>query len=161
MKSCKLFIGTTASVTVICPACGKAKSVETCKIPAHINSFRAKCPCGEVFTVNVERRRYYRRDTDFYGTLYRDSRKNRAITDIHVVDLSMKGMKCSCEWQNYVKMEIKVGDEFHVRLLMGDDENGWLEGKVVVRNVRQDILGLEFLSLDEHSRKVLGFFMLP
>lgn len=161
MKCFKLFIGNTPSVTIVCPECGHARSVETSKIPGNVNSFRARCMCGEVFTVAAERRRCYRKETRLEGKLFGSTNSQHALADIHVSDLSVKGMKFTCKWNRGQRVEVAVGDEFLVRVLLGSDEDVRIEARVIVRNVRSENIGAEFIAIDEHSRKILGFYMMP
>ena len=88
-----IYAGATNHVTIICPKCGLAKNKNVFKFKDTHKRLKAKCKCGEVFRVELEFRRYYRKEVQLSGEYFVQENDERGV--ILIEDISMTGIKFS------------------------------------------------------------------
>jgi hypothetical protein len=64
-----VFVNSENKAVFTCPQCTKSKTVDVSKILFSTNkiSLNIKCPCGNIFPVRIERRKFYRKETNLQG----------------------------------------------------------------------------------------------
>jgi len=153
MEKVKVYLDGERSGFVVCKECGKSKQIEFANAaPPH--SGTVKCTCGNSFSVTFESRRHYRKKVNTFGKCF-------AAADIldgalvQVVDISKTGM-------GFIKMDgrpLKLDEKIRVSFPLGDDT---IDCAASVFNIgKGGNIGAKFMDLDEHNKKVLGFFLLP
>jgi hypothetical protein len=150
----KVYVNQEGVAVLKCPACDAVKisKVENFKGERHI--VKVRCKCGNIFTVNLEFRRNYRKETelagDFFGLSQEGSRGK-----LLVLNVSKGGIGARVVGPN----TNEVGDELRVRFNLNDKNGSQIEKRVVVRLVKQDYIGCEFLDASDHD-KALGFYLM-
>jgi hypothetical protein len=56
---------------------------------------------------------------------------------------------------------IAMGDTIRLSFLLNDVNNTWIKTKAIVRRVNGNRIGVEFVGLDDHQQKCLGFYLMP
>jgi hypothetical protein len=75
-----------------CPECTKSKTVDFSKVLFKTNkiSLKVKCPCGHIFPVIIERRKFYRKETNLSGVFMLEN--NSKELPMTVTNISRSGM---------------------------------------------------------------------
>ena len=153
----KIFITSENTVVFRCPHCQRTKTVDVASLGdlAQPLRFRLKCPCGQVTTSVVDKRRRFRKETRFPGSYvhYVDGQP-RGKGSLTVKDLSVNGMKlmiASGETFNR-------GDVLKVSFRLDDAQRSPVEKKVVIRSISPPFFGTEFAPT-ETLDKALGFYL--
>jgi c-di-GMP-binding flagellar brake protein YcgR len=134
-----------------CPKCVKTKIVNVSKYlyaNQQIN-VRCKCPCGNTFTVFLDRRQFSREEIQLPGIyiLYSDG-KETLRGQMVVSDISASGLKLTIPERRH----FEIGDLFLVVFNLDDQDRSLIKKEVIVRNIHHPSLGIEFRSVDEMNK---------
>jgi hypothetical protein len=152
MEEVKVYLDEKHSTHVVCKKCGRSKQIE---LPSarHPRSAVVKCSCGNTFSLIFETRRHYRKRINSFGKCFAAGDKLDGAL-VNITDISRSGMR-------FIKMDgrqLQVNERIRVSFPLGNDT---IDCAAVVFNLRGDGIGVKFMNLDEHNKKVLGFFLLP
>ncbi len=150
----KVFVNSENKATFTCPACTKARTVDVTKFLESKASARvkAKCPCGHSYSVELERRKFYRKETKLPGVFKSD--KNGKESPMTVTNISRSGLQFTTSESRYLEIEDRVAVEFRL-----DDKNkSLIKKKAIVRKIEGKFIGAEFCFIDDYD-KVLGFYL--
>jgi hypothetical protein len=153
----KLFITSENTVVFRCPHCQRSKTVDVATLGEFSRPlrFRLKCPCGQVTTSVIDKRRRFRKETSFPGTyVHFVDGQPRGKGSLTVKDLSVNGIKlmiASGETFNR-------GDVLKVAFKLDDAKRSLVEKKVVIRSISPPFFGTEFAPT-ETLDKALGFYL--
>jgi hypothetical protein len=138
----KLFITSENTVVFRCPHCQRSKTVDVAALGdlARPLRFRLKCPCGQVTSSVIDKRRRFRKETSFPGTY------------VHYVDGQPRG-KGSLTVKTFNR-----GDVLKVAFKLDDAKRSLVEKKVVIRSISPPFFGTEFAPT-ETLDKALGFYL--
>lgn len=154
----KVFITSNNTATFVCPQCGNVTTANVAKFAATDKriTVKARCSCGHNFTVSLEKRRQYRKSTDLPGNYYHlrgNGDEDKGI--MRVVDISSTGLKLKLN----VARPFDIGDRLRVEFHLDDKRRTFLEKKVIVRNVKQNLVGTAFAP-GEAEDPSLGFYLM-
>lgn len=155
-SSNKTYVSPDNKATIICPKCkmNKTISVESFKNKQH--EIRVRCKCGYPFTVHLEFRRYFRKETSLQGNYNLISPSQVETGRTTVTDLSLKG--ASFEVRN--PHEITPGMKGELVFTLDNRKLSILYRKVIIRSVKGSKIGCEFEETNAPSSE-LGFYLLP
>ncbi len=153
----KLFITSENTVVFRCPHCQRTKTVGVATLGdlSRPLRFRLKCPCGQVTSSVIDKRRRFRKETSFPGTYvhYVDGQP-RGKGSLTVKDLSVNGMKLMiASGETFTR-----GDVLRVAFKLDDAKRSLVEKKVVIRSISPPFFGTEFAPT-ETLDKALGFYL--
>jgi hypothetical protein len=140
-----------------CPHCQRTKKMDVSTFGEQKQPlrFKVKCPCGQTTVSVLEKRRRYRKDTNFSGTYvhYVDGRP-QSKGPARIKNLSTSGMKLLItSSENFA-----VGDLLKVSFQLDDPPRSLIQKKVVIRNLSLPLIGTEFAPT-ETIDKALGFYL--
>lgn len=140
--------------TVRCPFCDKRHYNA---VPKHLHNkpVRAKCECGRSFPVLFDSRGYYRKEVRLTGEYWNAFGKKDFVT---VTSLSLTGAGLTTGRSKPIAM---VGETVQLRFLLDDEHGTWIKVKAVVKRAAGNQLGVEFVGLQGHEQKCLGFYLMP
>jgi transcription elongation factor Elf1 len=149
----RVFISDNNKATFQCPECGTGKTVDVSRYKDTEAAVRVKCRCrcGHKYTAILERRKYYRKDTDLPGT-YRFKNKGGKML-MTVINISRTGLQLKINDDP----EIKSGDNLRLEFRLNDSNHSLIEIDVVVHAIRGKNIGCEFR--DDYSSQ-LGSYLL-
>ena len=153
----KVYIASTNMATVVCPKCQKSKTVDVSKFVKvdKIVKVKLKCPCGYANTYLLEKRKRHRKETNLPGCYNRYLDGKQVGGGLMVVkDLSTIGMKLQVNADH----NLDVGDVVLVEFHTDDMQRALIKKKVIVRNIKGQIIGTEFAPT-EGIDKALGFYL--
>jgi hypothetical protein len=152
MEKVKIYLNEAQRGFVVCQSCGKSKKIEF----AEGDNFRSgivKCTCGNTFAVTFEKRKCYRKPIESYGKCFATAGPAEGVS-IKLVDISQSGIR-------FIKIggkPLQLNEKIRLSFLLGDSA---IICSATVYNIDTEGIGAKFISLDEHIKKALGFFLLP
>jgi len=154
----KVFITSNNIATFVCPQCGNVTTTNVAKF-ANLDkriTVNCRCNCGHSFSVSLEKRRQYRKATNLPGMYFHrldngDLDKGR----MRVVDISSTGIKLKLN----VQRKFDIGTQLRVEFELDDKRRTFMNKRVVVRNVRNDLVGTSFAT-NEVEDPNLGFYLM-
>ncbi len=153
------------TAAVSCPECVCLKNVPVGGLQNVKRPLRVKCVCGAVFPILLEFRQQHRKSTDLDGyyvqkELYRDFAKpeNKKQTKINcrLKNISRDGV-------GFVKLsqqQVLEGGSVWLQFTLDDQKKSTITREVVVKSVRDDFVGVEFLPRVCGMEPALGFYLM-
>lgn len=154
----KVFITSNNTATFVCPQCGNVTTTNVSKFASTDKKITVKCHCncGHHFSVSLEKRRQYRKVTNLPGMYYH--RMDNGDMDkgmMRVVDISSTGLKLKLN----VARNFEIGTLLRVEFELDDRRRTPVNKRVIVRNVKQDLVGTSFAP-NEGEDPSLGFYLM-
>lgn len=154
----KVFITGKSQALIVCQKCGQAKTIEADAAAVRGKTAQIRCKtCGNSFQVVFEARAKYRKDTALEGHYFRKNPGGDEFGRMAVCDLSLGGLR----FEPIGKSSFQVGDVLTVDFQLDDAEKSTIRANVIVKSIGERDVGVEFAMLDEHMRKLLGFYLMP
>ena len=157
----RVFLTGEDMAAIECPLCRKTKLSDFSRFK-HLGrkvTINVSCPCGHTFQVLLERRRHFRKFTNFpgaYKTIYPPAfGQKRTMT---VKDVSMSGLRLKVS----PPPPFKKGDRLSVEFRLDDHRRSLVKKEVIVRSIADSMVGAEFCSKPSSVQgdKELGFYLL-
>jgi hypothetical protein len=155
MKAQNVFVREDGTTVLKCPFCRHAHIVSVQKIKDKKKVINVKCSCQEYYSVNLELRKMYRKNTSLNGRYVNLSLNNENGRMI-VKDVSMGGIGFEAVGGNYIKKD----NELEVTFTLDDTHSSVIKKQVVIKMVRDKFVGCEYVQAREYD-KGLGFYLLP
>ncbi len=155
MEPQKAFVREDGTTVLKCPHCRHARTVSVQKIKDKKKIIKVKCSCQKSYSVSLELRKMYRKDTNLKGRYVNLSLNNETGAMV-VKDVSMGGIGFEAVGANRIERD----HELEVTFTLDDTHSSVIKKVVVVRIVRDKFVGSEFLHAHEYD-KALGFYLLP
>ncbi len=155
MKTVQLFLNDLESTsTVTCPYCQKSKLFPNEQLRELNHALRAKCSCSQVFELVVNRRYFPRKDVWLEGELFPQGSQER-IAEIIVTSLSVGGVGFTTNG-----ITPQVSDIYTISFSLDDDTRTTVREDIIVRNLRDAIIGAEFIGQGSYNFD-LDFYLMP
>ncbi len=155
----KVFINEENIATFVCPKCEKAKTSDVSKYKDIDQAVKIKvrCPCTNVYSVLLERRKYYRKEVNLPGR-YKCAEKSIG-GPMKVKDMSRFGLKFDAGSVHLVA----IGDKVAVEFTLDDSHNTFIQKDTIIKTVHDAIVGAEFFNVNDVSLadRRLGFYLMP
>ena len=156
-NSRKIFVRSDDTAIIICHHCTRQKTVPVGSCKGSKSRIKVKCGCKNIFTVNLEFRKKFRKKTNLLGKFTNYSQRNYR-GDIIVNNLSMGGL----EFITTDTVKFKNDDEVEVSFKLDDANRTTIKKRVIVRDVRKKSVGCEFEILSQYAHdSSLGFYLMP
>ena len=153
MEEIKVYLDKERSGFVVCKKCGESKQISFADDESP-HPMVVQCACGNDFSVVFESRRHYRKKVNTYGKCFAAG----DVLDgalVQLMDISQSGVT----FKKVDGRPLKLNEKIRVSFQLGD---GKLDCAASIHNIRKSGgIGAKFINIDEHSKKVLGFFLLP
>jgi predicted Zn finger-like uncharacterized protein len=158
MSKQKVFISGKSEALIVCQKCGQSKSIDADPTAVRGKTAQVRCKnCGHSFEVVFESRSKYRKDTSLEGHYFRKDSPKDEFGRMAVYDLSQGGLR----FEPIGRAAFQLGDHLTVEFHLDDEKKSMIRTSVVVRSIGGKAIGVEFVALDEHTRKILGFYLMP
>jgi hypothetical protein len=139
------YAGDTNHATITCPKCGLAKNKDVTDFKDTHKILEAKCRCGEVFRVDFEFRKYYRKMVRLAGEYFVQEKDEKG--EVLIKDISMIGIRfASLNLHN-----ISKDDTVELKFTVDDPNNTELHTFVKIMWVIDLNVGGQFI--DQSSLK--------
>lgn len=126
---------------ITCPECKTTRTINVAQYRSSKRRIKGKCGCGCVFDmsdISADMRKFYRKKTNLRGS-YSNINMNRTGF-MRVKDVSYSGISFVLE----KKDDLIAGDTLGVRFVLDDERKTEIHRAVVVKNVREKLIGAEF-----------------
>jgi hypothetical protein len=153
MEMKKIYVNGNDEATIVCHSCGKWKRANVARYLGLNKPVKIKCSCEAVFSVTFEKRKFYRKKVNLYGTC---SMHGMGEEEIFIRDISRGGLGFVIN-----KGTVEKGDTLSVEFVLDDKARSRISENVIVKSVKEGFIGAEFVSPSDHTNKVLGFYLLP
>jgi len=153
-ESLKVFLSDSGKTTVKCPFCKKCHHTT---VPKHFHNkpVQGKCKCGESFPVLFDSRKYYRKEVRLPGEYWNTFGEKDLMT---VTTLSFSGAGFEAGRRN---PSINSGETIRLNFLLRNSDKIWIKSNALVRRVNGNQIGVDFVGMEEHQQKCLGFYLMP
>jgi len=154
MKEVKTFVRDNNTATVICPACNRVKliSAEPYRNKKHV--IQARCACGEIFTLRLDFRRHYRKQTSLPGTYSVITPGKPGGGVMHIRNISRVGLGFTVSGRH----NLLIGDRIIATFQLNDRKQTKLRKEGIVRSIIGNYIGCQFPP-DDPIEKALGFYL--
>ena len=157
----KVFVSQDNTATLICPSCGKFKTVDVAKYVnrAEPVKIKVRCSCGHEFSIFLERRQQFRKETSIDGFYTCSSRHTAPYTGhisgkMTVVDISRTGLRLKLN----TMPRFTVGDRLQIEFQLNDPHASVIRKEVIVRHLKGYFVGTEYTS-PLNFDSALGFYL--
>jgi hypothetical protein len=150
----KVYVNQEGVAVMKCPACEAVKSANVGAMKTGQHVIKVRCSCQKVFTIRLEFRKAYRKDTRLAGE-YQHLPGGKANGKLTVVNVSKGGVGAQIIGMNHCR----IGDELRISFNLDDRHHSMIDKRVVVRLVKQNYIGCEFLDSTAHDT-ALGFYLM-
>ncbi|MBT8351812.1 MAG: PilZ domain-containing protein [Deltaproteobacteria bacterium] len=156
----KVFVSSDHTITFKCPKCNEPKTVD---VSSHENLEKAervkvKCACGNIYFALIEKRKQFRRTTNFPGTfthIVSDIPKDKGT--MVVTDVSRTGLRIKIN----TKRDFFLGDKLMVEFHLDDKNKSLIKKECIIKKDFGLEFGIEFTSVhpSDPSYRAIGFYM--
>lgn len=151
----KIYVNQDGLAVMKCPACQAVKSADVSKLRnAEQHVIKVRCTCQQVFAVKLEFRKAYRKEVKLAGD-FQSLPTGKHRGRLTVVNISKGGVGAQVIGFN----QFRIGDELRISFNLDDRHNSLIEKKVMVRLVKQNYIGCQFLDPSSQD-KALGFYLM-
>ncbi|RWX49005.1 PilZ domain-containing protein [Candidatus Electrothrix marina] len=144
----------TTSIT--CPSCSRVRRISVKKYIKTSHSVTARCACKTKFTIHLDFRHYYRKETNLPGLWKKASSAVHGWQNMRIKNLSRGGLGFRLSGQHQLEEKQILLVEFH---LDGRKKTKIVQ-KVRVCTVDEGYIGCKFVDVDFYDEKELGFYLL-
>jgi len=156
MAEVRAFVCGNNTATIVCPACNKAKTVSAEPYRNKNNAIRVRCSCGEVFTLHLDFRDHYRKETSLPGTYSITTPGKIGGGVIHIHNISREGIGFTVTGLHHLETGLELILEFQ----LDDKKKTKLRKEAIVRLVGKNYIGCKFVATAAEE-KALGFYLQP
>ena len=163
----KVFVNDNNIAVFICPECKKSRNVDVSK---HKNldkasKIKCSCPCGHSYNAILEKRKHYRKITDFPGIYVNivssigvDFLEEVVRGTLRVTDISRTGLQLTLN----IQQDFSVNDKILLEFRLDDKQKTSIKKEVVIKNINGLHVGAEFCTIESSnpSDKAIGFYLL-
>jgi len=154
MTDTKVHVRENNTATLMCPACGAVKHIAVDDFRHGQHTISVRCRCQHVFTVLLDFRRHYRKQTSLPGIYEIISQGGIGGGIIHINNISRGGVGFTVSGLH----RIEKGQELYIEFQLNDKKKTTLKKRVLVKSVLQNTIGCQFKDTVEMDR-ALGFFL--
>ncbi|MBF0119247.1 MAG: PilZ domain-containing protein [Desulfobacterales bacterium] len=153
--------------TFTCEKCGKIKIADVSGYMGVKNTItvKCKCPCGNSYSVILERRKNYRKSTNIPGLYLKETHLDGEYTTdqgkekgrIIVLDISSTGLR----FKLHVNRKFHLGDKLLVEFNLDDKKRTLIKKEVIVKRIETLDIGAEFCPSDpnDHYTKAISWYL--
>jgi glyoxylase-like metal-dependent hydrolase (beta-lactamase superfamily II) len=152
-------------VTLSCPDCLLVREISVEKYAGRKHFLTVNCPCGITYGVNLNFRKYYRKDVSI-GGYYTTEESDVGSTDsgnvptvpinCRIKNISMGGLG----FTGLSTVRVQIGDTLKVKFTLDKVPPEIVEKEVIVRTIQDNYIGCEFTQESGYSDRTLGFYLM-
>lgn len=151
----KTFVKEDNQATIVCSACSSVKTISVKKFRHKQHVLRVKCKCGNSFSLQLEFRQFFRKNTDLQG-VYDANPPARGGGIATIVNLSLSGACFEVRGLH----NLQIGHKGSLVFTLDNRKETVLYRQVIIRTVDENRIGCQFVE-ERAFDKELGFYLLP
>lgn len=172
----RIFVKPDDTATLTCPHCQLAKTVAVGKFRSFRHTLTARCACGRSFSVNLDFRRSYRKQTSLPGIYETQSPecknhhgKKTRLSGVYTIQQpslgggQMQVTNISCGGLQFTtpgKHHIEVGQRALINFTLDDRKQTKITKEVIIQSVTDNVIGCQFAS-KAPLEQGLRFYLFP
>ncbi len=156
MSDLKSFVRPDNTATIICPACNVVKQVSVEAYRHKNHSLKISCKCNTKFTVDLDFRTHYRKQTNLPGTYRVINPSGSGNGDIQICNISQSGIGFTVSDLH----EMKKGQTLQLEFRLNDKNQTKLVKQARIHSIENNYIGCQFIDQD-FIEKALGFYLRP
>lgn len=175
MDEIKVFVNSANNAVIVCPRCGIRKSSHVEQFKGAKHTIKVRCTCNHQFTVHLDFRKNYRKETDldatylkkdvdltgYYVNLSRGDDWDESNADKQAVNCKIKNISLGGIGLQPMGLHMtKEDDALRVRFRLDDAKRSPIDRNVVVVSISKNLVGCRFTEPMERDQ-ALGFYLLP
>jgi len=134
-----------------CPKCGTTRTVDMLDKKHLGESIKTRCTCKKcdhTFVVDVilERRKYYRKETNLAGEFSAPDDKSKGLIKIHNVSLSGVRFKVN------EPKAFQEGQKINIIFTLDDSHRSEIKKEIIIKNVDGLFINAEFVTVDQYDK---------
>ena len=140
-----------------CPKCNKVKIMDVSQfkdVNKAVIKVKCKCPCGNRYSVLLERRKEIRKEVNLVGTYIAEERGLEVKGRITIRDLSRSGLRFKLD----IPRQFEPGQTILLEFTLNDREQSVIKRRVIVRSQFDKFVGVSFQSKEHYDK--LGPYLL-
>ena len=153
MNPWKVYINRENEGEVICPNCGKTKTINVANHRLSQKPIRVKCQCGHSFSIVLEYRRYHRKTVSIAGKIF-PRFSNTPLDDVMVTSISVVGVGFEVK----STLNVKIDDVYEIVFTLDDDFESVFREEIAIKRIEGTFIGAEFLDQDKYHHE-LDFYL--
>lgn len=153
METVKAFVRANDTVTIVCPVCKTPKNAAVGAFRNKSHYLKVRCPCETVFTVHLDFRQHYRKQTNLPGT-FRSISPPGMGGNVQIKDISVSGIGFTVTGMQ----PLEKGHTLALSFALDDKKQTKLNKEVVVQSVEGDFVGCRFVERQAYEKE-LGFYL--
>ena len=150
----KLYVAADDTATFICPKCGAVGKESVQKYKNHKVSMRVECSCSHSYEVQLEFRKFYRKETNLDGLYIRSSNVGDWGKMV-VKNLSMGG----CGFKTMGACTLVPGEEIKIEFVLDGHRGSTVKKKAIVLEIEGRYVGCKFSEQPSSYDADLGFYL--
>ncbi len=120
------------------------------------NRFGQNANVASLFPFYSTAEEHFRTEVQLAGE-YWDTFGEKDLMTVTTLSTSGAGLEAACSTP-----DVSVGETIKISFwLNGPFSKLWIKTKAIVKRIDRNRLGIEFVGLDEHQQKCLGFYLMP
>jgi len=152
----KAFVRPDNTTTIVCPGCKEVKQISVAAYRHTKHSINIRCKCNTRFTVHLDFRNHYRKETDFPGTYRIIKPSGKGSGDIHICNISRGGIGFTVSGLHIME----PGQTLQLEFRLNDKKQTKLIKQARICTVDNNYIGCQFVDQDL-MEKALGFYLRP
>ena len=151
----RIYVDANGVVACICPDCGKVQREKAEAYKGTRGPVKIQCKCGNIYDVEIEFRKLYRKEIRLDGIYATESNPNNWAKMI-VKDITMQG----CKFETLKANLLNPDEEIKIEFKLNNAKNSLIRKRVLVRYVFENYVGCEFKELPGAVDPDLGFYLM-
>jgi hypothetical protein len=154
METTRVFVRPDNTATLVCPACSRPKNISVASYRDKCHFLKVRCPCGNVFRIQLDFRQHYRKTTQLPGTYVCLRPAGIGGGRMTVSDLSQGGAGLTVDERHDLQIGCLLDLTFH----LDDRKRTKLRKKAVVRSIKGNFVGCQFTDKELYEKEI-GFYL--
>ena len=154
IQTIKVFVNHENCLNFKCPACQEPKIIKVDSLRTMISPLKVRCSCKTIFSLDIDYRRFYRKQTKLPGTYRSIQPHSTKELEILIIDISKEGIR----FRSFTGHKIRKGDTLLVTCELDDYKKTSLQKNVIVKSLNRDDIGCCFSGQDLFEKE-LGFYL--
>jgi hypothetical protein len=150
----KTYVDTNGIAVLVCQKCGAVKREQAHAYKDVKGPVKIECPCGNIYEVSIEFRKFYRKDVKLYGAYSTPADPGR-WQDLIVKNISMQG----CGFETVKPNLLDPDQEINIEFELDDAKQSLIKKRAVVCSVYKKYVGCKYIELPGAIDQDYGFYL--
>lgn len=159
MEIIKTFTSPDDVATITCPQCNKSRNIKVSKYRSKRHTIKVRCSCRYVFSVLLDFRKHYRKETNLDGS-YEMVSPSFGKGRLNILNISRIGVGFTVGMGQATNHGFAPGQKMKIFFQLDNKKQSQMEKLIVIKTVNDHYIGGEFHSSNAFDKE-LGFYLQP